>query len=99
MIKLYFSGVHCDIDNACMSTSNPCRNNASCEPSLDGSANCICTAGWTGRNCTIDINECLEGNHFLSLTFFVLLWLRDKSVRERERVHFSRFVVESLNML
>ena len=46
----------CDKDiNEC--TSNPCQNSGRCE-NVVGSYKCFCTAGFSGKNCSININEC-----------------------------------------
>ncbi|XP_071152079.1 fibropellin-3-like, partial [Mytilus edulis] len=38
---------------------NPCQNNGSCVDFKEN-YNCTCTDGWRGKNCTTDINECLD---------------------------------------
>lgn len=37
--------------------SNPCKNEATCLD-LFGSYLCSCTDGWTGKDCSQDIDEC-----------------------------------------
>lgn len=38
---------------------SPCLNDGSCI-NLDGSYRCMCTRGFTGPNCEMDIDECLS---------------------------------------
>uniref|UniRef100_H3B8Y7 Mucin 4, cell surface associated n=1 Tax=Latimeria chalumnae TaxID=7897 RepID=H3B8Y7_LATCH len=45
--------------NECIST--PCKRGSTCINS-PGSYNCSCAAGWTGTNCTEDIDECSAEN-------------------------------------
>ena len=52
------SGKRCHYGQFC--NPNPCRNGGLCEEGLDG-AICKCR-GFTGKHCTIDINECLHQN-------------------------------------
>ncbi|KAL3832185.1 hypothetical protein ACJMK2_023848, partial [Sinanodonta woodiana] len=35
----------------------PCKNDGNCTNTI-GSYMCDCSSGWTGVNCTTDINEC-----------------------------------------
>ncbi len=54
------TGLLCHLNDAC--TSNPCHEGAMCETSpIDGSYLCSCPPGFKGTNCTIDIDECAEG--------------------------------------
>jgi len=51
------SGLRCEDDDACV--SNPCRAGSICETlPTNGSYQCVCDNGWTGRDCDVDINEC-----------------------------------------
>ena len=50
-----FRGDNCELIDHC--ASKPCRNEAQCE-SLESSYRCKCADGFTGANCTRDINEC-----------------------------------------
>ncbi|XP_078374751.1 uncharacterized protein LOC144658233 isoform X1 [Oculina patagonica] len=54
--------VHRGTENAC--SSNPCPHNGTC---LNGFTDerylCVCQAGYTGRQCEKDINECITGDH------------------------------------
>uniref|UniRef100_A0A183CRR4 EGF-like domain-containing protein n=1 Tax=Globodera pallida TaxID=36090 RepID=A0A183CRR4_GLOPA len=47
--------------NACAGDSRPCANNATCRPIKDDFV-CECPAGFYGRHCADDIDECLEAN-------------------------------------
>jgi hypothetical protein len=38
--------------------SMPCMNNATCNSVSDTEFNCSCVAGYTGIDCSVDINEC-----------------------------------------
>jgi len=50
-------GLRCEDDDACV--SNPCRLGASCETlPANGSYQCVCELGWTGRDCDVDVDEC-----------------------------------------
>ncbi|VDH97650.1 Hypothetical predicted protein [Mytilus galloprovincialis] len=46
----------CQVDRC---DPNPCQNNGSCVDFKEN-YNCTCTDGWRGKNCTTDINECLD---------------------------------------
>ena len=49
-------GQTCEIDiNECV--KSPCRAGASCQ-NTNGSYRCHCHAGYTGRNCETDIDDC-----------------------------------------
>ncbi|KAL9959813.1 hypothetical protein ACROYT_G033169 [Oculina patagonica] len=37
--------------------ARPCENGGNCT-SLAGDFQCSCTSGWTGKNCSVDIDEC-----------------------------------------
>ncbi|KAL8586962.1 hypothetical protein ACOMHN_062373 [Nucella lapillus] len=43
-------------DNIC--ARNVCQNNAYCENRSGGSYVCVCQSGWSGTNCTQDVDEC-----------------------------------------
>ena len=52
-------GLQCEDDDPCV--SNPCRGGSVCDPvPANGSYQCSCERGWTGRDCDIDVNECAE---------------------------------------
>ncbi|EDO27537.1 predicted protein, partial [Nematostella vectensis] len=39
--------------------SKPCANGGTCSPISSGSDyTCACAAGYTGKNCTADVDEC-----------------------------------------
>ncbi|KAH3730367.1 hypothetical protein DPMN_056351, partial [Dreissena polymorpha] len=42
--------------NEC-TTSNPCRNGGSCNNAV-GSYTCACNPGYSGTNCSTDVDEC-----------------------------------------
>ena len=55
-------GLRCEDDDACV--SNPCRLGASCETlPANGSYQCVCETGWTGRDCDVDVDECSESTY------------------------------------
>jgi len=60
-INLIISGTNCqtNIDD-CKLNDQPCQNGATC---IDGNVDytCNCMPGYTGRNCTVDIDECQFG--------------------------------------
>ena len=41
----------------CSCSPSPCQNGATCEL-RDGGYRCLCASGFSGVNCTLDINEC-----------------------------------------
>lgn len=50
------AGQTCEIDiNECV--KSPCRNGATCQ-NTNGSYRCLCRAGFAGRNCDTDIDDC-----------------------------------------
>ena len=54
------TGLLCHLNDAC--ASNPCNAGAICDTSIvSGSYTCRCRTGITGTVCSIDIDECLEG--------------------------------------
>lgn len=56
------TGLRCHMNDACV--SNPCHKDAVCDTSpIDGTYKCICNPGWTGADCDVDINECLQGDN------------------------------------
>lgn len=48
---------NCNDDPSDLCSSGPCHNNATCE-SGDGWFRCICSIGFDGPDCRININEC-----------------------------------------
>ncbi|XP_063522996.1 protein eyes shut homolog [Pongo pygmaeus] len=45
--------------NPCDLLHNPCRNNSTCLALVDGNQHCICREEFEGKNCEIDVKECL----------------------------------------
>jgi len=43
----------------CQRTSNLCRNGASCINDGRGGYKCRCTPGYSGLDCSLEVNECL----------------------------------------
>ncbi|KAK3739519.1 hypothetical protein QZH41_016191, partial [Actinostola sp. cb2023] len=39
---------------------NNCNNGGVCEQQGTGTYTCVCPPGWTGKQCSIDVNECLR---------------------------------------
>lgn len=68
LLKFFYSGLRCHLEDAC--TSSPCHEGASCETSpINGDPICSCKRGWTGSDCSVDVNECHESEYtFLSLS-------------------------------
>ncbi|KAL8563415.1 hypothetical protein ACOMHN_054777 [Nucella lapillus] len=46
-----------DGDQVGLCETNPCQNNGTCNATLGGYT-CECTQGWTGTNCTTEVNAC-----------------------------------------
>ncbi|KAI4882944.1 hypothetical protein NFI96_022810 [Prochilodus magdalenae] len=44
----------------CPRTIQPCANGGRCFLSGGTGYSCVCTAGWTGPNCLVNINECVQ---------------------------------------
>ncbi|XP_066026329.1 protein kinase C-binding protein NELL2a-like [Pocillopora verrucosa] len=54
------SSHHYFFESAC--AKKPCKNNSTCLSGFtDKSYQCLCSAGFKGRTCEEDINECIEG--------------------------------------
>ena len=43
--------------------SIPCKNGAECESNESG-YHCACAGGWTGDQCELNVDECLEESCF-----------------------------------
>ncbi|XP_077875940.1 protein eyes shut homolog isoform X1 [Ictidomys tridecemlineatus] len=57
----FYTGQFChQHSNPCDLLNEPCRNNATCLTSADGSHHCLCREGFEGEQCEIDKNECLS---------------------------------------
>ncbi|KAK4472435.1 hypothetical protein MN116_003689 [Schistosoma mekongi] len=46
----------CEIFNAC--SNNPCHSNGYCISNQNGGFYCRCLHGWTGSDCSVDVDEC-----------------------------------------
>ena len=53
------SGRLCEVDtvNDCDTVFNPCANNGTCLDNINA-YDCLCVAGFTSTNCTVNIDEC-----------------------------------------
>lgn len=51
--------IGCYGDDVCSVSTNPCRNDGQCED-LWNAYSCHCTAGFTGLDCSDNINDCLS---------------------------------------
>lgn len=50
-------GLFCHMDDPCL--SNPCKAGSECETDTsNGKYICTCPKGYTGEDCSHDINEC-----------------------------------------
>ncbi|XP_042161593.1 protein jagged-1b isoform X2 [Oncorhynchus tshawytscha] len=50
-----YSGVNCEREHACL--SEPCSNGGSCVETSLG-YECVCSPGWSGPSCSINVDEC-----------------------------------------
>lgn len=55
-LSCFITGLICQFDDKC--ASNPCSGNATCLTSPFGEAICMCSSGWTGPNCDVDVQDC-----------------------------------------
>ena len=55
------SGQLCETLDVCKSSSAPCRNSGQCVSTTDGQYQCVCAAGFWGKNCT-NFNLCSAPN-------------------------------------
>ncbi|KAG9510069.1 Neurogenic locus notch-like protein 2 [Fragariocoptes setiger] len=56
------AGLFCHLEDAC--AVSPCRPPATCDTSpIDGTALCTCPAGFTGSDCSRDLDECSEAGN------------------------------------
>uniref|UniRef100_A0A8C5Q873 Delta-like protein n=1 Tax=Leptobrachium leishanense TaxID=445787 RepID=A0A8C5Q873_9ANUR len=53
-----WGGLFCNQDLNYCTNHRPCRNEASCTNTGQGSYSCNCRPGYTGTNCEIETNEC-----------------------------------------
>lgn len=64
-------------DNVCEQTAclpNPCQNGGLCRVNDEASGGyvCDCTDGYTGTDCMLDVDECLDGKSVLHHTYSFL---------------------------
>ena len=52
-----YPGPICQHEDECV-TLKPCHGDAKCSTNAFGQYNCLCQRGWTGKNCSTDIDEC-----------------------------------------
>ena len=56
-----FTGALCTVDvDECSGTHTPCKNGGTCINS-HGGYRCICVNGWTGPDCSVNIDDCQIG--------------------------------------
>ena len=61
-LLLCFEGLRCHLEDACISA--PCHSGAICDTSpINGDPRCTCRTGWTGTDCSVDVDECSEGKN------------------------------------
>ncbi|XP_023667951.2 delta-like protein C [Paramormyrops kingsleyae] len=53
-----WGGLFCNQDLNFCTNHKPCRNDATCTNTGQGSYTCTCRPGFSGKNCDIEINEC-----------------------------------------
>nr|XP_046246089.1 delta-like protein C isoform X2 [Scatophagus argus] len=53
-----WGGLYCNLDLNYCTNHKPCRNDASCTNTGEGSYTCTCRPGFTGKDCEIETNEC-----------------------------------------
>ncbi|XP_058270476.1 delta-like protein C [Hemibagrus wyckioides] len=53
-----WGGLFCDQDLNFCTNHKPCKNDATCTNTGQGSYTCTCKPGFTGTNCEIETNEC-----------------------------------------
>lgn len=51
-----FAGLRCEFEDPCL--VKPCKNGARCFSNNLGKRECQCPAGFTGEDCSVDVNEC-----------------------------------------
>lgn len=67
LVSSLLKGLRCHLDDACI--SHPCHSGANCDTSpINGDPVCTCRQGWSGADCSIDINECNESEYALFVT-------------------------------
>ncbi|KAH8853696.1 Neurogenic locus Notch protein [Schistosoma japonicum] len=56
LFHVFICKYSCAIFNACL--NNPCNSNGYCISNQNGGFYCQCSHGWTGSDCSVDVNEC-----------------------------------------
>ena len=58
LTTFYYAGPRCQFIDQCY--SNPCYGAATCMTNPYGKYNCYCPKGWSGKNCSTDIDDCMS---------------------------------------
>ena len=64
---------------------NPCSNKGQCGLNINsaGGYQCVCPNAYTGRNCTVDVDECIVNGKLLKTHYNVVMcgskFLKNKS--------------------
>ncbi|XP_073249942.1 uncharacterized protein [Porites lutea] len=61
-LETHYDYIYREAENECV--NNRCENNATCQTGFtDKGYRCLCTAGFEGNYCEIDVDECASGTH------------------------------------